>query len=161
MAKKGILSKGTEFWVLRSGGTNATLTKITCLKTWDWGDENYDEIDDDCLDNPDVATSQFVLGKPNDGSAAIDTDPKNATHILLLDLAESREQVVIYAGYSDGTGVPTVTGNVVDLPETRSWSYASGAFRKGKPVVEKNALVNHSLPFRRQSQITDEWKTTP
>ncbi len=161
MAKKGILGKGTEFWVLRSAGATPTLTKLLCLKAFDWGDENYDEIDDDCLDNPDVGTSQFVIGKPGDGSAAIDTDPKNATHLLMLELADTREQVVIYSGYSDGVGVPTVTGTVVDLPETRSWSYATVSFRKGKPVVEKNSLLNHTLPLRRQSQIIDEWMTTP
>lgn len=156
MAKKGILGKGTDFWALH--GVTPTLTKLGCLKTFDWGDENYDEIDDNCLDNPDVATSQFVLGKPADGSVSIDTDPANATHLLLLELADSLEPFVVYAGYSDGVGVPTLTGNVVDLPDTRSWSYATVALRKGKPVIEANSLVNHSLPLRRQSKINDEWK---
>lgn len=158
MAKKGILGKGTEFWALHGASATPTLTKLLCLKAFDWGDENYDEIDDNCLDNADVATSDFVLGKPGDGSASINTDPKNATHLLLLDLAENLETIVLYAGYSDGTGVPTVTGNVVDLPDTRSWSYATVRLRKGKPVIEANSLVNHSLPLRRQSKIIDEWK---
>jgi hypothetical protein len=78
-------------------------------------------------------------------------------HILILELANSLEPFVIYAGYSDGTGCP-LTGNVVDLPDTRSWSYATVVLRKGKPVIEANSLVNHTLPLRRQSQIIDEWK---
>lgn len=159
MARKGILSKGTEFWILH--GTAPAFTQLHCLNTWDWGDENYDEIDDDCLDNPDVGTSQFVLGKPADGSVMINTDAKNATHLLLLDLANSQEQVVVYTGYPDGTGVPTITNGDIDLPPTRSWTYATVSFRKGKPVLDKAALVNHTLPLRRQSQIIDEWMTGP
>lgn len=158
MAKKGILGKGTEFWALHGASATPTLTKLLCLKAFDWGDENYDEIDDNCLDNADVATSDFVLGKPGDGSASINTDPKNATHLLLLELANSLEPFVIYAGYSDGTGFPVLTGGTVEPPPTRSWSYATVVLRKGKPVTEANSLVNHTLPLRRQSQIIDEWK---
>lgn len=156
MARKGILGKGTEFWVLH--GLTPTLTKLSCLKAFDWGDENYDEYDNNCLDNADVATSDFILGKPGDGSVAIDTDPTNATHLLLLGFADTLEPIGIYAGYSDGVGVPTLTGNVVELPDTRSWSYATVSLRKGKPVTEANSLVNHTLPLRRQSRVIDEWK---
>lgn len=156
MARKGILGKGTEFWVLH--GATPELTKLNCLKSFDWGDENYDEYDNNCLDNPDVATSDFILGKPGDGSIAIDTDPTNATHLLLLGFADTLEPIVIYAGYSDGTGVPALTGSVIDLPDTRSWSYATVSLRKGKPVTEANSLVNHTLPLRRQSKVIDEWK---
>jgi len=155
MAKKGIVGKGTEFWALH--GTIPTLTKLLCIKTFDWGDENYDEYDSGCLDDPDVDQSEFILGKPGDGSIAIDTDPKNATHLMVLEFAKSLENFVLYAGYSDGTGVPTITGNVVDLPDTRSWSYATVKLRRGKPVIEAKSLVNHSLPLRRQSEIIDEW----
>ncbi|MFV7480502.1 hypothetical protein ACNPMW_10170 [Acinetobacter junii] len=156
MARKGILGKGTEFWVLH--GLTPTLTKLSCLKAFDWGDENYDEYDNNCLDNADVATSDFILGKPGDGSVAIDTDPTNATHLLLLGFADTLEPIGIYAGYSDGVGVPSLNGNVVELPDTRSWSYATVSLRKGKPVTEANSLVNHTLPLRRQSRVIDEWK---
>lgn len=156
MARKGILGKGTEFWVLH--GLTPTLTKLSCLKAFDWGDENYDEYDNNCLDNSDVATSDFILGKPGDGSVAIDTDPTNATHLLLLGFADTLEPIGIYAGYSDGVGVPSLNGNVVELPDTRSWSYATVSLRKGKPVTEANSLVNHTLPLRRQSRVIDEWK---
>lgn len=159
MAKKGIVGKGTEFWALH--GTVPTLTKLLCIRAFDWGDENYDEYDSACMDDPDVDKSQFILGKPGDGSIAIDTDSTNQTHLLMLDFANNLEEFVLYAGYSDGTGVPTLTGNVIDLPDTRSWSSASVILRKGKPVLEAKALVNHTLPLRRQSQIFDEWKAQP
>lgn len=156
MAKKGIVAKGTEFWILH--GAPATLTKLNCIKAFDWGDENYDEYDNDCLDNADVKTSGFILGKPADGSIQIDTDPSNATHLNLLDLASSMDEFVVYTGYSDGAGVPTLNVDVVDLPDTRSWSYATVSLRKGKPVLDPTQMVNHTLPLRRQTQIIDEWK---
>jgi hypothetical protein len=115
MAKKGIVSKGTEFWVLH--GETPTLTKLNCIKAFDWGDENYNEYDNNCLDNDDVETSDFILGKPGDGSVKIDTDPTNATHLLLLELANSLEPFVIYAGYSDGTGFPVLTEACVEPPQ--------------------------------------------
>lgn len=156
MARKGILTQGTDFWVLH--GTIPTLTKLSCLKSWDWGDESYDELETNCLENRGVPISDFTPGKPGDGSAQIDTDPTNATHLLLLNFAATREEVTIYTGYSDGESEPTLTTGEVDLPDTRSWSYAKVSFRKGKPVIDPNSILNHTLPLRRQTEIFDQWK---
>lgn len=159
MARKGVLTKGTQTWVLH-GTASKKLTRIDCIKALDLGDENFEEIDSDCMDNTDIPTSEFSPGKPGDGSVTIDTDPTNATHLELLELAESREDFVIYVGWSDGTSAPTLAsgGDDVTLPPDRTWTYATAKLRNSKPNFDPNSLVNHALPLRRQTGIVTEFK---
>lgn len=156
MAKKGVLSQGTHVWILH--GTVPTLTRIMCIKSIAWGDDSATEIDNTCLDEPTTKTNDYGLTTPGEGNLVINTDPKNATHLTVLDLAANKELIGIYVGWSDGAGEPELTGNTVTLPETRSWSYASAIIRKNSAVFDPDALVNHTLPFKRQTEVTDEFK---
>lgn len=157
--EKGVLGNGTHVWVLH--GEVPTLTRILCIKSIDTGDDTPTEVDDNCLDNDDAKTSDWGVDTIGDGSILINTDPKNATHMLLLQLAADRETIGVYIGWSDGTSVPTVVADVVTLPQDRSWSYFTSKIRKGKPVFEPDALVNHTLPLKRRTAVIDEFKVAP
>lgn len=156
MAKKGVLSQGTHVYILH--GASPTFTKMSCIKALTIGDDSATEINTTCLDEPNTSTSDWGLNTPGEGSIQIDTDPKNATHMTLLELAANREEVGVYVGWSDGEGVPTVTGSVVTLPTTRTWSSFRAILRKGSPVFDVDALVNHTVPMKRQTEVTDEFK---
>ncbi|WP_394651154.1 phage tail tube protein [uncultured Acinetobacter sp.] len=156
MAKKGVLSQGTQVWILH--GSPLTLTRILCVKAIVWGDDSSTDINSTCLDEPDTATSEQGLNTPGDGSLQIDTDPKNATHMILLQAAQAKEEVGVYVGWSDGVGTPTLTSGTVELPDTRSWSYATARLRKGSPVFDADSLVNHTIPMKRQTEVIDEFK---
>lgn len=158
-AKKGVLSQGTHVWILH--GSVPTLTRINCIKTLAWGDDSTTEIPSTCLDEPDTATTEYGLTTPGEGSLQINTDPKNATHMVLLQLATDKEEVGIYVGWSDGEGEPTIAADVVTLPPTRTWSYSTVKLRKGPPVFDPDALVNHTIPMKRQTEIIEEFKVTP
>ena len=85
-------------------------------------------------------------------------DPTNATHMLLLQLASEKAEVVAYVGWSDGTEPPTLSGSDVTLPDTRTWSYFTAILRKGSPVFDADALVNHTVPMKRQTEVVEEFK---
>ena len=156
MAKKGVLSQGTHVWILH--GDTPTLTKMNCIKALVLGDDSTTEINTTCLEEETTATSDWGLTTPGEGSIQIDTDPKNATHMTFLQLAAERAEVGVYVGWSDGESAPTVSGNTVTLPEDRTWSSFRAILRKGSPVFDADALVNHTIPMKRQTEVTDEFK---
>lgn len=154
--KKGVLGNGTEVWILH--GDVPTLTKMGCITELVFGDDSSAEVDNTCLEETDVRTNDYGLSTPGEGSFKINTDPKNATHITLLDLADQKELVGIYVGWSDGKGAPTATGSTVELSEDRTWSWCTAILRKNSVVIGLDALNNHTIPFKRQSKVTDEFK---
>lgn len=156
MAKKGVLSQGTHVWILH--GDTPTLTKMDCIKALTLGDDSTTEISTTCLEEKTTATSDWGLTTPGEGSIQIDTDPKNATHMTLLQLAAERAEVGVYVGWSDGDVPPTISGSDVTLPTTRTWSSFRAILRKGSPVFDADALVNHTVPMKRQTEVTDEFK---
>jgi hypothetical protein len=157
MAKKGVLSQGTHVWILH--GDTPTLTKMDCVKAFVMGDDSTTEINTTCLEEPKTATSDWGLTTPGEGSIQIDTDPKNLSHMKLLELAADRAEVGVYVGWSDGEGVPTVgVDDEVLMPPTRTWSYFRAILRKGSPVFDADSLVNHTVPMKRQTEVTDEFK---
>lgn len=158
MAKKGVLSQGTHVWILH--GDTPTLTKMNCVKALVLGDDSTTEINTTCLEEETTATSDWGLTTPGEGSIQIDTDPKNATHMTLLQLAAERAEVGVYVGWSDGDAVPTITGSAVTLPEGRTWSSFRAILRKGPPVFDPDSLVNHTIPMKRQTKIVEEFKAS-
>ncbi|MDH5819501.1 phage tail tube protein [Acinetobacter pseudolwoffii] len=156
MAKKGVLSQGTHVWILH--GDTPTLTKMDCIKALTLGDDSTTEISTTCLEEKTTATSDWGLTTPGEGSIQIDTDPKNLSHMKLLELAAERAEVGVYVGWSDGDVPPEITGNTVTLPEDRTWSSFRAILRKGSPVFDADALVNHTVPMKRQTEVIDVFK---
>lgn len=156
MAKKGVLSQGTHVWILH--GDTPTLTKMDCIKALTLGDDSTTEINTTCLEEETTATSDWGLTTPGEGSIQIDTDPKNLSHMKLLELAADRAEVGVYVGWSDGDVPPTITSSTVTLPTSRTWSSFRAILRKGSPVFDADALVNHTVPMKRQTEVTDEFK---
>lgn len=156
MAKKGVLSQGTQVWILH--GSTPTLTKMDCIKALSLGDDSTTEINTTCLEEGTTATSDWGLTTPGEGSIQIDTDPKNLSHMKLLELAADRAEVGVYVGWSDGDATPTITGSDVTLPTSRTWSSFRAILRKGSPVFDADSLVNHTVPMKRQTEVIDQFK---
>ncbi|MBU3845560.1 MAG: hypothetical protein H9855_01005 [Candidatus Acinetobacter avistercoris] len=153
----GVLSKGSQVWIAH--GTPLVLTKMDCIKEFTWGDDSMGEVDDTCLDDDSlVKISKYVSITPGEGTTAIDTDPENDTHIMLLGLAQDREVVEIYMGWSDGVGEPTLSGEDVTLPPTRTWSSSIAQLRKNPVTVSIDALNRHSIPFKRRAEVIEVYK---
>lgn len=156
MAKKGVLSNGTDVWIVH--GTVPVLTKMGCIKALVLGDDSATEVDTTCLQETSTKTSEYGLSTPGEGSIQIDTDPKNLSHMTLLQLAAEKAEVKVYVGWSDGIAEPTLVTGEIDLPKTRTWSHFKAILRKGSPVFAVDAMVNHTIPMKRQTEVTEEFK---
>lgn len=155
--KKGVLSQGTNVWILH--GTVPLLTQMHCFKTIEMGEDSATEIENTCLDEPNTKTSEWGLNSPGEGSIGINTDTRNKTHMTILKLAQAKEIIGVYVGWSDGEGEPTIEGGEVVLPKTRSWTYCDKvALRKKSPTFEADSLVTHSIPLKRQAEAVDQFK---
>ena len=90
----------------------------------------------------------------------INTDPDNATHIKLLQLAADYEAVEVFVGWADGDVVPTLATDTVTLPEGRTWTSFTALLKDSAPTFEANSLVKHTISMKRQSKAITAYKTT-
>ena len=155
--RKGVLTQGTNVWIM-SGDSAPILTKMDCITSISLGDDSVSDIDDTCLEETDTKTSQPGLNTPGDGEIVIKTDPLNASHMKLLQLAEKREPVKVYIGWSDGTTTPTLNATKVTLPTTRTFTTFNAILRVSSPTFEADSLVEHKVAMKRQSKVTTIYK---
>ena len=155
--RKGVLTQGTNVWIM-SGDSAPILTKMDCITSISLGDDSVSDIDDTCLEETDTKTSQPGLNTPGDGEIVIKTDPLNASHMKLLQLAENREPVKVYIGWSDGTTTPTLNATKVTLPTTRTFTTFNAILRVSSPTFEADSLVEHKVAMKRQSKVTTIYK---
>lgn len=165
MAKKvkGVLSQGTKVWIKHGDEDAPTLTKMECITGIQLGDDSPTEIDSTCLDEEDSATSEFGLNKPGEGSITINTDPDNASHMVLLQAAADKETVEVFVGWSDGKSEPTL-GDApafeVTLPEDRTWTTFTARLKESSPTFDPDSLVKHSIAMKRQTKAVTAYRTT-
>lgn len=163
MAKvtKGVLTQGTNVWVKHGDDATPILTKMVCITGIVLGDDSPTDIPDTCLEEEDSATSSYGLNTPGEGSIMINTDPKNATHLTLLQLADDREYVEVFVGWSDGTGIePTLVTDTVTLPEGRTWTSFAALLKNSAPTFDADSLVKHTVSMKRQTRAVTAYKTT-
>jgi hypothetical protein len=161
MAKveKGVLTQGTNVWVKHGETGTIALTKMICITGIVLGDDTPTDIDDTCLEETDSKTSTHGLNQPGEGSIAINTDPKNATHLTLLQLADDREFVEVFVGWSDGTTPPTLALDDITLPEDRTWTSFTARLKNSAPTFDPDSLVKHTISMKRQSRAITAYKT--
>ena len=155
--KKGVLTQGTHVWIKH--GATAILTKMICITGISLGDDSPTDIDTTCLEETDSSTSMFGLNQPGEGSIMINTDPENATHITLLQLAADYEAVEVFVGWADGDVAPTLATDTVTLPEGRTWTSFAALLKDSSPTFEANSLVKHTIAMKRQSKAITAYKT--
>lgn len=156
--RKGVLTQGTKVWIEHGDAAAPILTRMDCITSISLGDDSVNDIDDTCLEETDVKTSQPGLTTPGDGEIVIKTDPLNASHMKLLQLAENRTPVKVYIGWSDGTTAPTLNATVVKLPTTRTFTTFDAILRVSSPTFEPDSLVEHKVAMKRQSKVTTIYK---
>ena len=164
MAKKekGVLTQGTNVWIKHGDEDAPILTKMNCITALVIGDDTPTDIDNTCLDEEDSKTSTYGLNQPGDGSITINTDPENASHITLLQLADDREYVEVFVGWSNGKVDPMLETNTVTLPEGRTWTSFTALLKNSAPTFDADSLVKHTISMKRQTrEITAHKTATP
>ena len=144
--KKGVLTQGTKVYI-KAG---EQLVEMDCIKAIQLGDDSPTEIDTTCLDDIHSKTSRYGMTTHGEGSLSINTDPNNASHIKLLQLAADRADVDVVIGWSDGVAVPTVEVGVLKLPVGRTFTSFKAYLIEKSPTFEADALVNHTIGLKRR-----------
>ncbi|MDC4642450.1 hypothetical protein OHV73_00915 [Acinetobacter baumannii] len=145
--------------VMRVQGTNVfifdgtAITKAVCINGIDLGSDSTSKIENTCLEETDSKGYLTGLNDPGDGSITFNLDPKNATHLKIIELAEDRTPITVYLGGSDGTGEPTVTTGTVTLPTTRTFWTFQATLAPSTPTFEADALVSYQITMQRSTGV--------
>ena len=152
--KKGVLTQGTKVYIKH----NDILTEMDCIKAIQLGDDSPTEIDTTCIDDDYSKTSRYGLTTHGEGSLTINTDPNNASHIKLLQLASDRASVEVIVAWSDGIVKPTVATKVLTLPTGRTFTTFTANLIEKSPTFEADALVGHTIGMKRQTKAVTQYK---
>ena len=149
-----VLTQGTQLYVF----ANNTVSEIECITAFNPGSSPADQIEDTCLSEKSTRTYKKGLRTPAQASATLNADPKNASHLMLSNLAENSDQtdLVFAIGWSDGESVPTVAASgdsdAVDglnLPDDRTWYVFKGYVADFPFDFQQNTVVQTTATIQR------------
>lgn len=145
---------------LRVQGTNVfafdgtDITQLVCVTGIDLGSDSTSKIDKTCLEETKSKSYLPGLSDPGDGSISIKLDPKNESHLKLIEWSEDRKELEFFIGASDSIAPPTVVTDAVALPFGRTfWSYKA-ALTPAVPTFESDSIVGYQFTMQRSTGVT-------
>lgn len=145
---------------LRAQGTNVfafdgtDITQLVCVTGIDLGSDSTSKIETTCLEEKKSKSYLPGLSDPGDGSISIKLDPKNESHLKLIEWAEDRKELEFFIGASDSIEPPTVVTGAVALPFGRTfWSYKA-ALTPAVPTFESDSIVGYQFTMQRSTGVT-------
>ncbi|MEX5450922.1 phage tail tube protein [Stutzerimonas stutzeri] len=143
-----ILSQGTQVYF--KDPEDGSIVAVECVTAFNPGGAPADQIEDTCLES-NVRTYKRGLRTPGQASLTINADPRNASHIRLHELSEDDtiETIDWFVGWSDGTDAPTVAGDTVTLPTTRTWFTFQGYVSDFPMDFASNSVVTTAATIQR------------
>ena len=144
-----IKAQGTQVFAVVDGA----VVRFSCTKAFSFGEDSFTKIEATCLDK-DTKDYERGLRDPGEGSIQIDLDDENASHLQLIELADSGEKIEWYVGSSHSKAPPTyevVSG--IELPEDRIWWSFKGYLNPSAPTTEQDTLVSYTFTLVRTSKV--------
>ncbi len=154
-----ILTQGTALFVLIPGSSPQLVDAGCVTSITGVGAGAADQIDVTCL--KDLTDRQFKKGlaSPSAVTMNLNYDPKSDPQQQMLQLKESGETVRWFIGLSDfvtpsdvDTG-PTLTGDTVTFPTTRSFMEFSGYVSEFPFDFSQNAVVTTAVTVQRSGAV--------
>ncbi|MGO3056982.1 MAG: phage tail tube protein [Halomonas sp.] len=158
-----MLTKGTSVFFLHpDSGAIVRLKRCTAFNP---GSSPKTQIDDTDLEETEAMQYSAGLAQPGQGSISINADPNEPSHLVLQEMAEGGKTPTIdwFIGWSDGAPSiePTVSGDEVTLPATRTW-YTCRAYASDFPFdFQLNANVTVAGALQRSGRGHWQPKTSP
>lgn len=149
-----VLTQGTQFYVLANG----VVSEVECITSFTPGGNPADQIEDTCLSERNSRTYKKGLRTPASATVTLNADPKNASHLMLHNLAESDDESLLTfaVGWADGESVPTAAApgapNSVDgllLPDDRTWFVFQGYVTDFPFDFQANTVVSTTATIQR------------
>lgn len=149
-----VLTQGTQLFVLADG----VVSEVECITSFTPGGNPADQIEDTCLSERSTRTYKKGLRTPASASVGLNADPKNASHRMLQQLADSDvdgEQTFV-VGWADGESIPTIAADGaagavegLTLPEDRTWFLFKGYVSDFPFDFQANAVVSTTATIQR------------
>ncbi|HAU5716769.1 phage tail tube protein [Serratia marcescens] len=149
-----VLTQGTQFYVLANG----VVSEVECITSFTPGGNPADQIEDTCLSERNSRTYKKGLRTPASATVTLNADPKNASHLMLHNLAESDDEALLTfaVGWADGESEPTAAApgapNAVDgllLPDDRTWFVFQGYVTDFPFDFQANTVVSTTATIQR------------
>ncbi|TCL06911.1 phage tail tube protein [Sodalis ligni] len=147
-----VLTQGTQFFVL----SNGIVQEVECITSFTPGGNPADQIEDTCLSERNSRTYKKGLRTPASATVTLNADPKNASHLMLQQLAESDDELLLTfaVGWADGESIPTAgagAGSIdgLTLPSDRTWFVFQGYVTDFPFDFAANAVVATSATIQR------------
>lgn len=149
-----VLTQGTQFYVLANG----VVSEVECITSFTPGGNPADQIEDTCLSERNSRTYKKGLRTPASATVTLNADPKNASHLMLHNLAESDDESLLTfaVGWADGEYEPTAAApgapNAVDgllLPDDRTWFVFQGYVTDFPFDFQANTVVSTTATIQR------------
>lgn len=147
------LAQGTQIFFIDPAfdSSGAGVREVLCATSFSPGGNPADQIETTCLADA-VRSYAPGLRTPSQASLTINSDPENASHVRMHELAEENPQPVLKfaVGWSDGTAVPTLD-SVDDfvLPTTRTWFIFEGYISDFPFDFAQNTVVSSQVSIQR------------
>ncbi|WP_142590521.1 phage tail tube protein [Serratia marcescens] len=149
-----VLTQGTQFYVLANG----VVSEVECITSFTPGGNPADQIEDTCLSERNSRTYKKGLRTPASATVTLNADPKNASHLMLHNLAESDDEALLTfaVGWADGESEPNAAApgapNAVDgllLPDDRTWFVFQGYVTDFPFDFQANTVVSTTATIQR------------
>lgn len=143
-----LLSQGTQVYF--RDPADGSIVAVECATAFNPGGAPADQIEDTCLES-NVRTYKRGLRTPGQATLSINADPSYASHIRLHELSEddSIHSIEWFIGWSDGTDEPTVDGEGVTLPDSRTWFTFEGYVSDFPLDFAQNSVVTTEVTIQR------------
>ena len=150
-------TKGTELYMVLPGST-PSLVKVGCPKGISGLGGSKPQIPLTCLDS---AEQQFDPGMaaPGQMTVNLDYDPTKVSHTELWDMFADDTVTTWIVCASDGTAPPTISGDTVTYPTTRTfWSF-EGYIADLPLDFQLNSVVKSTMQVQRSGARTQHLKS--
>ena len=147
-----VKTQGTDLYAIDPA--DGSLISVGCITSIDGIDTAIEQIETTCLSDT-ARTYVAGLGTPGTATFGINTDPKDNTHVRLLEIKQDGLTMLWAVGWSDGTSPPTVdTDDTFILPSTRSWLTFSGFINAFPFSFQGNSVVQSNVGIQVSGEVT-------
>jgi hypothetical protein len=146
-------TQGTElFFVNEFSSSDSEVVKVACPTGITGLGGAADQLDDTCLDSTE-RTFKRGLGNPGAVNVPFNFIPTNLSHQDLLDMKEDGLNRDWMIGFSDGTADPTLVGEVLTAPASRTSARFNAYVADVTIDIATNEIVRGTLVLQRSGAV--------
>lgn len=133
-----IRTQGTETWVLDTTQSPPAIVKIGNVSGYgDFGPQ----ADDIILTNLESSRVEKLSGLPDDGDATLNINLADIAAHRFLSSVVGGERFYFYFGYGDGTADPSLVGDVLTPPASRTGDRVYASVKSFRKQVNTNDVL--------------------